>query len=34
MLYPLKDNPQVLNAAEEVGQMFVGGVEGQLGQGE
>lgn len=34
MLNPLKDNPLVVKAAEEVGQMFVWGVKGQLGEGQ
>lgn len=34
MLNPLKDNPLVVEAAEEVGQMFVWGVKRQLGEGK
>lgn len=33
MLNPLEDHPLVLQAPEEVGQLFVRGVEGQLGEG-
>lgn len=34
LLDPLKDNPMVVESAEQVGQMFVRGVKGQLGEGQ
>lgn len=33
MLNPLEDHPLVLQAPEEVGQLFIRGVKGQLGEG-